>query len=532
MMFNVSLTLIPQTADGDPCGWTASALSPHQLWLAKADVCLSLNLFQPAKVLLTHTHLTAQELGDQLSLAKSLLLLAVLANHEQRFGEALALLQEAQEIGGDEEFCFLLAQTLQMTVVEQEEQETHHQVCAITEQACRAIRAVLEQRGNRASVLRFFIASLQTRAAVFHQHLLISANPSVEMLISVCDTLKHTAAELLQLGYRTHSAEAMLEHANTLRILAVHSSSAEEKQRHLLDAFSLMKSAVSLQEQVLTDVLNVLPPHEDWSAVGRSLAQEVLTHLTAVSSLSPDCVETRARSLGMIGRCLRILAQQRDPLYPSALWTEPDTDQEREQNQEDNEDQQVKMNETEKKQYAGKRAELQSERRAAQRLLAQACETLSQAVSLSLQHDLPHLLPRICTDLLECHGQFDPGASGQYLALLQSGVCCAEMSSVLHSICSSVGESQTCALLNLRRKLLSSQGHRPSGALTAVNQELSALSKAFTHLTINPNHLRILGEMPPDFKILLLQHSEDRWDGLNSIIEIYIHAFGTCFYPK
>ncbi|KAL0178757.1 hypothetical protein M9458_027651, partial [Cirrhinus mrigala] len=47
----------------------------------------------------------------------------------------------------------------------------------------------------------------------------------------------------------------------------------------------------------------------DWSAVGRSLAQVVLTHLTAVSSLSLDCVETRARSLGMMGsrktRCTR-----------------------------------------------------------------------------------------------------------------------------------------------------------------------------------------------------------------------------------
>ncbi len=72
-----------------------------------------------------------QELGDRLSLAKSLQLLAVLANQEQRFGEALALLQEAQELGGDEEFCFLLTQTLLTTVVEQEvqeEQETHHQV--------------------------------------------------------------------------------------------------------------------------------------------------------------------------------------------------------------------------------------------------------------------------------------------------------------------------------------------------------------------------------------------------------------------
>ncbi|XP_043112138.1 cilia- and flagella-associated protein 46-like isoform X2 [Puntigrus tetrazona] len=526
---------------------TVSAFSPHQLWLEKAGVCLSLNLFQPAKVLLTHTHLTAKALGDRLSLAKSLHLLAVLANQEHRFGEALALLQEAQEIGGDEEFCFLLTQTLLTTVVEHqevEEQETHHQVCVITEQACRTIRAVLEQRPNRASVLRFFIAELQTRAAVFRQRLLCPAAPlqcltdlSVEMLSSVCDTLKHTAAELLELGYRTHSSEAMLEHANTLRILAVHSLNDEEKQRHLLDAFRLMKNAVSLQEQVLTDVLNVLPPHEsgwrgvpgarvcvrlrmaladlallmlelqsaeqkrksmardrkssaeraledymrsssdpetEWSAAGRSLAQEALTHLTAVISVSPDRVETRARSLGMLGRCLRILAQQRDP-----LWTESDAEQE------DNEDQRVKINEAEKKRYGGRRAELQSEWRAAQQMLAQASETLSQAVSLSLHHNLPHLLPGVCSDLLECLGQFDPGASGQYLALLQSGVCCVEMSSVLDSICSGVW-----------RRLLSSQGHRPGG-------------EAFAHLTLNPNHLRILGEMPPSFKILLLQHSED-----------------------
>ncbi|XP_050982360.1 LOW QUALITY PROTEIN: cilia- and flagella-associated protein 46 [Labeo rohita] len=572
-------------ADGDPCGWTSSALSPHRLWLEKADVCLSMNLFQPAKVLLTHTHLTAKALGDRTSLAKSLHLLAVLANQEQRYGEALVLLQEAQEIGGDEEFCFLLVQTLLTTVAEQEGPDAHHQVCVITEQACATIRALLEQRPNRASVLRFFIASLQTRAAVSRQRLLSpdgplcrTTDPSVEMLSSVCDALKHTADELLHLGYRTHAAQATLEHANTLRILAAHASSAEEKQRHLLDAFSLMKTAVSLQEEVVSDVLNVLPPHEsgwrnvpaarvcvrlrlaladlalfmldiqcaeqkrksiawdrkssveralddymrssadlsqherDWCAVGRSLAQVALTHLTAVSSLSLDCVETRAHSLGMMGRCLRILAQQKDPLYPSTLWDEPDTEQdrsERKQNEDDNEDEQMMMNETEKKRYAGKRAELQSERRAAQRLLAQACETLSQSVSLSLQHNLPHLLPHVCSDLLECHGQFDPSASGQYLALLQSGVCCVEMSSVLHSICSSVGESRACALVNLRRKLLSAQGHRPDSTLTAVNRELAALSKAFTHLTINPNHLRILGEMPPNFKILLLQHSED-----------------------
>lgn len=81
----------------------------------------------------------------------------------------------------------------------------------------------------------------------------------------------------------------------------------------------------------------------------------------------------------------------------------------------------------------------QSERRAAQRLFAQACETLSQSVSLSLQHDLPHLLPRICSDLLECHGQFDRGSSGQYLTLLQ--VCLTVKDSLKNEVLSSFTQS-------------------------------------------------------------------------------------------
>ncbi|KAL0178755.1 hypothetical protein M9458_027649, partial [Cirrhinus mrigala] len=89
-------------------------------------------------------------------------------------------------------------------------------VCVITEQACAAIRALLEQRPNRSSVLHFFIASLQTRAAVPDGPLCRLSNSSVEMLSSVCDALKHAADELLQLGYRTHAAHATLEHANTL----------------------------------------------------------------------------------------------------------------------------------------------------------------------------------------------------------------------------------------------------------------------------------------------------------------------------
>ncbi len=67
---------------------------------------------------------------------------------------------------------------------------------------------------------------------------------------------------LLLKSKRIHAAGVRRVIVVSWRILAAHASSAEEKQRHLLDAFSLMKRAVSLQEQVLSDVLNVLPPHE------------------------------------------------------------------------------------------------------------------------------------------------------------------------------------------------------------------------------------------------------------------------------
>lgn len=80
----------------------------------------------------------------------------------------------------------------------------------------------------------------------------------------------------------------------------------------------------------------------------------------------------------------------------------------------------------------------------------------------------------------------------------QSGVCCAEMCSVLHAICSGVSESQVCALLNLREKLLSSQGHRPDGALTAVSRELACLSKVLRWQPDNDSAMQTaLDRIPP-----------------------------------
>lgn len=52
-----------------------------------------------------------------------------------------------------------------------------------------------------------------------------------------------------------------------------------------------------------------------------SLAQEALGQLTAVGPHSRDDAPTRARCLSLMGKTLRLLATQQDPVYLASLWS-------------------------------------------------------------------------------------------------------------------------------------------------------------------------------------------------------------------
>ncbi|XP_049337763.1 cilia- and flagella-associated protein 46-like [Astyanax mexicanus] len=539
----------------------------QELWLDKASVCLSLGLYQPARSLLAEAHLVAKELKDQTSLAKSYHLLAVLASLEQQHDQALALLEQAQEFVGDEGFWYHLVQSLLNTTAELGGKDMYTQVGRITNKAIRDFRSALEQKPNQAPVLQFYIAKLDARGAVLcHSALRNSCagqDEKMERLKSVCDALKLSVSVLLQHGYKTSAAETSLELAKCLRELAMLTSIKEEKQRHLLDALSFMQQTVSLQEEVLSSCLRLLPSHEsghyslpavrvcvdyrltlvdlillmlemqceeekvkarihskkssteqavkdyiwsptdlnpleqEWMTVAQTLGQMALTQLSVINSLSLDCIETKARSLGMLGKCLRLMALQRDPLHTISLWEGPDKG-------ENGREEKAMKDENEE----GASSE-ESKRKTVEQKFVQASETLAQALSLALQHSLPQVLSQVCVDLLECYGQNDPASSGQYLALLQSCVSCAEMSSVLCAACVDTRQSQLAALLSLQKNLRSSPQYRKSSILSAIDQSLHTLSKAYQHLSINPNHMSFLGEMPLNLKILLLQHSED-----------------------
>lgn len=59
---------------------------------------------------------------------------------------------------------------------------------------------------------------------------------------------------------------------------------------------------------------------QEWASVGSTLGQVVLGQLAAVSSHHPDNMEARARCRSLMGRYLRLLAVQEDPVYLCALW--------------------------------------------------------------------------------------------------------------------------------------------------------------------------------------------------------------------
>ncbi|XP_029496742.2 cilia- and flagella-associated protein 46 isoform X1 [Oncorhynchus nerka] len=571
---------------GKQCG----DLWSQDIWLDKAEICLGMGLYQPARQLLAEAHLVAKELGDQAAAGRSLLSLAILANKEQNHSQALALLEKAQDMGGDEDFWYKLTLALLTATVTQRGQDIDTKTYQIVKQGCGALKSMLEKRHNRAPALRFLITSLESRGAVERLHAASPVEPgealstqSVQNLMAACDTLRESTSEFLRMGHREQAAEALLEHAQALRILAKHTGD-EGKLRHLLDAYSFMQQAVSVQEHVVLNAQSLFPSQEcqplslpatrrllrvrlalaelsltmleqvcaeenrlalaqdrkasvertveefvritpdpgsveqEWIATGRTLGQVALSQLATVNFLSLDCVETRASSLSLMGKCLRLLAMQRDPLYPFTLWDGHNLEEDRSESKASPEEEEeltgengLESSRTEPRQYAAKCAELQRRRRSARQLLAQASETLAQAISLSLQHKLPSsILSEACLNMLECHGQFDPCATGQYLALLQSCSCTAMMADILRSACTDTRVSQLSALLNLHSNLLPSQVETPTSLLKGVEDSLNGLSKTYSHLTINPSHLSLLGELPSNLKILLLQHTQDR----------------------
>ncbi|XP_029962388.1 cilia- and flagella-associated protein 46 [Salarias fasciatus] len=553
-------------------------LHAQEIWLDKAEVCLNLGLYQPARQLLADSLMAAQELGDETSLSRSLVLLARLACQEQNFAQALILLDKAQTLGGDEDFWYQLTLTKVTAVVGQHD---HTKVDEIIKQGCAALKLILEQRENRVPELSCLITALEKRGAVECIQAANAIEPGETLsteamwrLMAACATLTQCASAFTELSDGEQAAEAHGQCSHALRILASHSTDREEKQRFFMDGLLQLQLAVTAQEGVALNAQSLLPPQEEshglslaavrrlrrlrlaladfslfmleelcsqgvrravtlqkmtpaeraleeftrcspepnsteqeWLSVGRTLGQVTLGQLAAVGSGPPDDLETRAHCLSLKGKYLRLSAVQQDPLSACALW---DTQKQKDARPDPKA---VSKEQENSEEVCGMTSATSSETqrgKEAQQLMTQASKALAEAVHLCLQHSLPpSILADASLNMLECQGRRHPAAAGQYLALFQSCCTVAAMAGVLHSACTDTGASQLAALLSIRRNLLLSQEEKPSSMLKAVENSLTGLSKTFCHLLIHPSHLSILAKLPPNLKVLLLQHSDD-----------------------
>ncbi|KAK7901384.1 hypothetical protein WMY93_018153 [Mugilogobius chulae] len=559
----------------------------QNIWLDKAEVCLSMGLHTHTRLFLEQTHSAAtDEFADELTVSRSLRCLAALACEQQSFAQALMLLDRAQASGGDHDHWYQLTQTRIQATARQREEHAQTKIDHSVKQGCEALQLIKEKQVNRSQDIDFMVTSLKMRGAVECIGLVDAVEPgrilrreAALRLQSDCDELKKCAQDFLLLQHREEAAEALAHCSHGLRFLAEHTADTEQKQRLLLDALAQMQAAVHELEHVALNSQNLLPAQEEspavslavlrwllrlrltlcdlclfvlelhctehrqkaldrtnkspaqilledftrstpephsvqqaWLNVGTTLGQEALGQLAAVNSHYLSSEDTKARSLCLMGKYLRLQATMEDPIYVSALWDPHkqsalkkalNNPQAAGVEQETSEQQQESsVNKTTITSSKSSDQQLNAER--AQDLLAEASKSLSEASGVCLQNQLsPELLSEVCLNMVETHGLSDPCVTGQYLALLQR----------LPGLLSLLSAPAPHKPAPVSRP----EPHQP---LQATQATVCPVSKAFSHLSINPSHLTILSELPPNLKLLLLQHSEDRKELYGAFYEV------------
>ncbi|XP_033126439.1 cilia- and flagella-associated protein 46-like [Anneissia japonica] len=297
---------------------------------------------------------------------------------------------------------------------------------------------------------------------------------------------------------------------------------ADEARKHKTTE-ARKPSVIKLVETYIAESPTLTDTEMKWQTLTEQLATKALMELTAAHSLAGPIQELRAKTLYNLGRCLRIMAVHNAPDSPN-LWdvqlmgfgnneTTPSVKEDGEAEVEalENEVESTTSKESIKLAKLAKHA--QAEQSTSLSYLAQASEALGQCVQLALKEQLIDLVAGASLEMVECCGQYDPLTSSLYLALYQSCQCSIVMKDVLEHCQQDPSTSQQAALLHQRRKLLSdnlTSNQFRGNLMKSVDKKLMEVSEAWKRLKINPNHLELFKDLPANFNLLILQHSEDR----------------------
>uniref|UniRef100_A0A2K6BDB7 Cilia and flagella associated protein 46 n=2 Tax=Macaca TaxID=9539 RepID=A0A2K6BDB7_MACNE len=233
------------------------------LWMLKAEVLLEMNLYQPARLLLSEAHLAFQELDEPCAEAQCLLLLAQLANKEKNYGQAKKMIAQAQPLGGSEEFWYNSTLTLAEALLSMEHPGREATVCHIFQKLINAFKILKKERPNRLPLLEFMITDLEARCLslrvrVAQQSAVTEATECSLLLKDMDDSLLEIERKFIDCGYKENCVDVKLERAKIKRLRAQNEEDEEQKTAYYLEAYGLAQGAVVEEEGRLLSVQGLL----------------------------------------------------------------------------------------------------------------------------------------------------------------------------------------------------------------------------------------------------------------------------------
>ncbi|XP_073402610.1 cilia- and flagella-associated protein 46 [Dendrobates tinctorius] len=252
---------------------------------------------------------------------------------------------------------------------------------------------------------------------------------------------------------------------------------------------------------------------QEWKTLGRTVASAALSQLVNALSLSGGCNDLKAKALYMSGKWLRLLSFRIDPLHPSMYWNNRYLDERKtSETIGDNDagwhDANARPRSKQLDQLVKKAATLKNGRKLAQMYLAQSTEILLQAINVAINNSLVHIVSSASLEICACLGQFDPFTAAVFLALHQSCVSSLTTEDLVLTATLNTGNSQFAALIHLLQYLKRKEDDGP--LRNQAEQILGATSKVWGNLQVTMQYFSIFNELPPNFNLVVLQHSEDR----------------------
>ncbi|XP_071987329.1 cilia- and flagella-associated protein 46 isoform X2 [Engystomops pustulosus] len=252
---------------------------------------------------------------------------------------------------------------------------------------------------------------------------------------------------------------------------------------------------------------------QEWTTLGRTVVSAALSQLISALSLAGSCSDLKAKALYITGKSLRLLSCRMDPLHSDMYWNDHYLDERRtSESSGDNDTPWHRANtppsSNQRDQRAKKAAALKTRRRLAQMYLAQSTEILLQSIHVAISCCLMDILSSASLEICSCLGHFDPSTAGVFLALHQSCVCSMTTRDLVLTATHNTSNSQFAALMHLLQYLKERGDEGP--LRKQVEQKLASTSMVWRNLQVSMQHFSIFNELPPNFTLVILQHSEDR----------------------